>query len=256
MVAFGVIYQKIMRDPDLSIEAKAAYAYLSTMAGKDHKCFPSVETIQKELNIGKNRLQRCISELKDKGIITVERERNGNRWGRNIYNIQQPQYEAVEIEELHPEAVQNEAIQKPRNRPQLQNEAVETEELQNDAHNNNSIKQINNIANEYRSLCIDLPQLNRVTQADKKAIAASIKAGYKLEDFQKVFRLAERSSFLKGETGGSWKAGFSWLIKAENMEKVLSLRYQDGGDTDETDTLREAHRALDRQLEEWAASLQ
>ena len=47
-----------------------------------------------------------------------------------------------------------------------------------------------------------------------------------MEDFRKLFENAESSSFLKG-TGGGWKASFDWLIKEDNLLKVLEGNYAD-----------------------------
>ena len=48
-----------------------------------------------------------------------------------------------------------------------------------------------------------------------------------MEDFQKLFEMAEGSSFLKGQNNRNWSATFDWLIKDTNMAKVLDGNYQD-----------------------------
>lgn len=54
--SYGVVYQDVMRNKNLSAEAKAIYAYLSSIAGMEGSCYPAVETMQKELCMSKNRL--------------------------------------------------------------------------------------------------------------------------------------------------------------------------------------------------------
>ena len=50
-----------------------------------------------------------------------------------------------------------------------------------------------------------------------------------MEDFKKLFELAEASSFLKGQNQRNWSATFDWLITDANMAKVLDGNYSDKG---------------------------
>lgn len=79
----------------------------------------------------------------------------------------------------------------------------------------------------YNSICKSYPKCTRLSAGRKKAIHARIKSGYTVEDFEKVFRLAEQSRFLKGGNDRNWHADFDWLIKDTNMAKVLDGKYQD-----------------------------
>lgn len=67
--AFGHVKQEVTRNNSLSLEAKGIYSYLASFCGEDGSCFPSLETILKELNIGKNRFYKYIKELEDAGIL-------------------------------------------------------------------------------------------------------------------------------------------------------------------------------------------
>lgn len=106
---WGPVYQEIMRSTSLSVEAKAIYAYLSSIAGADGSCYPSIETMQKELNMGKNRLTKHMGQLTSSGIIEKVRERNGNIYGRNRYILRHTQNEAVENQAVEFRPVENEA---------------------------------------------------------------------------------------------------------------------------------------------------
>lgn len=106
---WGPVYQEIMRNTNLSVEAKAIYAYLSSIAGADGSCYPSVETMQRELSIGRNRLAKHMNQLIKSGIIEKVRERNGNIYGNNIYFLRHTQIEALEDEALEIRALENEA---------------------------------------------------------------------------------------------------------------------------------------------------
>ncbi|MDE6916587.1 MAG: helix-turn-helix domain-containing protein [Lachnospiraceae bacterium] len=135
---YGVVYQEIMRNKLLSPEAKAIYAYLSSIAGSDDSCYPSVETMQKELCMGKNRLIKHMEQLIAFGVVEKVRARSGNIYGHNIYKITHEIEvannlkricEAVEIRAVEIRAVENEAVE---------NEAVEIRAVENEATNNNN----------------------------------------------------------------------------------------------------------------------
>lgn len=126
---FGVVYQDVMRNKQLSPEAKAIYAYLSSIAGAEDSCYPSVETMQKELCMSKNRLMKHMGQLIVFGVVEKVRERNGNIYGRNTYKITHEVEVVNDLKRIF-EAVEN--------------EAVEIRAVENEATNNN--KSVENIA--------------------------------------------------------------------------------------------------------------
>ena len=101
----------------------------------------------------------------------------------------------------------------------------------NDNNENNNIykesQKINyqEIADLYNSICKSFPRLIKLSNARKKAIKARLKT-YTIEDFKKLFIMAEESNFLKGKNDRNWSATFDWLIKDSNMAKVLDGNYK------------------------------
>lgn len=81
----------------------------------------------------------------------------------------------------------------------------------------------------YSSICRSYPKLTKLSDARKKAIHARFTSGYKLDDFKRLFEMAESSTFLKGHNNRNWQATFDWLIKDANMAKVLDGNYEDRG---------------------------
>ena len=59
----------------------------------------------------------------------------------------------------------------------------------------------------------------------KKAIKARLNS-YSVDDFKRLFQMAEESDFLKGKNDRNWMANFDWLIKDSNMAKVLDGNYK------------------------------
>ena len=82
------------------------------------------------------------------------------------------------------------------------------------------------IADMYNEICNSFPRLTKLSESRKKAIKARLKQ-YTVDDFKKLFELAESSKFLKGSNDRNWSANFDWLIKDANMAKVLDGNYED-----------------------------
>ena len=78
----------------------------------------------------------------------------------------------------------------------------------------------------YNDTCVSLPRLENLTKNRIKAIKETLKK-YSLEDFKKLFVKAEASSYLKGNNKDSWTANLDWLIKEDNMVRVLEGIFDD-----------------------------
>lgn len=82
------------------------------------------------------------------------------------------------------------------------------------------------IVDLFNSICTSLPSVRSLSDARKKAIKARLTT-YTVDDFRQCFENAESSSFLKGGNNRNWTATFDWLIKDQNMAKVLDGNYSD-----------------------------
>ena len=90
----------------------------------------------------------------------------------------------------------------------------------------------------FNTICVFFPSVRSLSDARKKAIKARLNT-YTVEDFKQCFENAEASSFLKGGNNRNWTATFDWLIKDQNMAKVLDGNYNDAknaGNTSSFDT--------------------
>ncbi len=81
----------------------------------------------------------------------------------------------------------------------------------------------------FNSLCISYSKLRSIDGARRTAVAARWKQYKSLGAFTELFEKAEASSFLKGVNDRNWTATFDWLMKANNMAKVLEDQYIDKG---------------------------
>ena len=83
----------------------------------------------------------------------------------------------------------------------------------------------------YNEICTSFSKVVTVSPNRKKAIAARWKEyGGDLATFETLFKTAEASDFLKGKNDRNWTATFDWLLKADNMAKVLEGNYRNKGE--------------------------
>lgn len=88
------------------------------------------------------------------------------------------------------------------------------------------------IRDAYNEICQSFPKCNALSDKRKAAIRARIHSGgYTFADFQRLFRKAEASTFLRGENKKNWRATFDWLLADANMAKVLDGNYDDNRST-------------------------
>lgn len=83
------------------------------------------------------------------------------------------------------------------------------------------------IREAYNETCTSFPKCTKMSDGRKRTIKAKFASGYTLDDFKTVFSKAEASGFLRGRNDRNWTASFDWLIKDQNMAKVLDGNYDD-----------------------------
>ena len=80
----------------------------------------------------------------------------------------------------------------------------------------------------FNETCVSFPKVTKLSESRKKSIHARLNT-YSFDDFKKCFEIAEESDFLKGKNNRDWQANFDWLIKDQNMAKVLDGNYVNKG---------------------------
>lgn len=85
--AYGIVYQEVMRNHDLPGNSKLIYAYLAAFAGNGDECYPSVETICKELGMTKTTMYKYMNVLVEDGVIEKKQTYVGNLKSKVIYRI-------------------------------------------------------------------------------------------------------------------------------------------------------------------------
>lgn len=207
---YGIVYKCVLTDPTITIEAKAVYAYLAGYAGVSDECFPSISLICDELCISKTRLYKHMNLLVDAGVVEKIQTYNGNIKGKVIYRITHNIVSNFSVSEK----LGIREIRNPQNK-----------EINNNTFTNNKVD-YQLIADMYNSTCVSFPKLTKLSEKRKKAIKARLNT-YTIDDFKKLFEMAESSSFLKGQNNRNWSATFDWLIQDANAAKILDGNYAD-----------------------------
>lgn len=85
---YGIVPKKILKSKDISSNCKLILCYLLSYTGAGLTCFPSIDTISNDLNLGKRTVIRCLKEAREQHMIDVEQRHLGQGKGKqNIYEL-------------------------------------------------------------------------------------------------------------------------------------------------------------------------
>lgn len=208
--------------------------YLSSRAGWPEWMQVDNRRLMVSLQIAREAsLTESRDRLVNAGLVEYQKGRKGipgryrliSLCGRNTteytYNLKvQPEVYPVVQPEVY-SVVQSGDIINNKNKQKQQKSSTDVLPEKTDAFSN----QLATIRELYNSVCGSYPRLVKMSEARKKAIRARLRAGYTVEDFQKLFEMAEASDFLKGKNNRNWSATFDWLVADSNMAKVLDGNY-------------------------------
>lgn len=225
-----MVFQEVLRNPDITIEAKGLYAYLAGFSGAGDECYPSIGLMCDEMGMSKTRLYKHMAVLVQFGVVEKVQTYNGNIKGRVIYRLT---HTVNFSDSRFPKIGENEKQCYPvsenlgfRELGIPKNEETKNNILKNNIINNNRDIDYQLIADMYNDTCVSFPHISKLSDARKKAIKARLRQ-YSIDDFKRLFQMAEASNFLKGQNNRNWSATFDWLIKDANMAKVLDGNYVD-----------------------------
>lgn len=100
---YGLIPKLVMVDPELSITAKAIYAYLCSLAGGGETAFPSISNIVHTLQINKDTYYKHLRGLKERGWVFSSQSRSKSAlFAHNVYTLCSKSYKIVSIQPDEP----------------------------------------------------------------------------------------------------------------------------------------------------------
>ncbi len=81
------------------------------------------------------------------------------------------------------------------------------------------------IIDAYNESCGSLPKATKLTDKRKRAIRSCMAQGFTADEMCRAFRFAASTPFLTGENDRRWRANFDFIIKPDNMQKILEGAY-------------------------------
>jgi len=183
----------------------------------------SSQKLAAELHMSRQAVRTAIKHLISTGEIT---------------NHPTPEYSIITVKnyDLYQQPTNDLTNEQPTANQRLTNEQPqlkkdkESNKDKNDKEDKRTTISYSEIQNLYSTICKSYPKCTKLSESRKQTIHARFASGYKLEDFKRLFEMAESSPFLKGKNNRNWQANFDWLIKDANMAKVLDGNYRDKGD--------------------------
>ena len=177
---YGTIPKLVMQHEDLSIEAKAIYAYLASFAGAGDTAYPSVSIMCKHLGISKDRFYRHRKSLLDNDFIRITQHQNEGGWSNNVYTV-------VSTPSPQNKDTQNKDTQN----KDTQNKDTNNNSSINNSINNNSIKDIVEQVINYLNTKANT-NYKTTTNKTKTLIRSRANEGFILDDFKKVIDIKTR----------------------------------------------------------------
>lgn len=227
ITGYGLVFKRVMKDRNISIEAKALYSYLSAYAGADESSFPSVELIKHELNIGKQRYQRARRELEKAGYLQVDRKQNGNIYGSNLYTL----FHSPRQVDIRPVDSQPVEIQSVDNQPTTNNSITNNNITSNSKTINNSATDVTRERFEEWWKLYD-------KKLDKKKAFSLFKSALKKHEFETIMNGTKEylktitdkqyqkypKTFLSQE---SYLNDFSEELQPSGMDQLNRMKYDE-----------------------------
>lgn len=147
---YGIVPKLVMRDKNLTPEAKAIYAYMCSLAGAGKTAFPSVELMCAELCMTRERFYKHRKLLVAFGYITIFQEKEKGKMKRNIYTLahfpKRVEELLQQIQNIEPQSENPTAENPTTDKPQSENPTADIPTAENPTSNINSLN-INNLNN-------------------------------------------------------------------------------------------------------------
>jgi len=187
---YGIIFRSVMRDTNLTIGAKAVYAYLCTFAGNKKTAFPSRKLMCHELGINKDTLTKYMRNLLDAGYIKKEQKKVSGKFAHNVYTI----YDFPESPSTENTMSENYRVRK------FPTPKISTTNNNSNSNNNIDLNNIYIVENQENEKQEQIPyqeiveylnektgkQYRYTTPKTRELIKARWKEGFRLDDFKKV----------------------------------------------------------------------
>lgn len=223
---------------DMPLSTQALYFHLN-MRADDDGFVNNPKRIQRTVGASEDDLKLLIAKrfllCFENGVIVIKHWRMHNTLRKDRYNPTQYQEQFAMLEvknnsaytEKQPDAdIVATTWQPDGNQTEPQYSIGEISIDKKREEKERKEEKARQIADLFNSLCPSFSKVVILSDSMKEDIAESL-TKYTEEQFKAVFEKAELSSFLKGKNERKWAASFDWLVKAENIAKVLNGNFDD-----------------------------
>lgn len=87
------------------------------------------------------------------------------------------------------------------------------------------------ILNAYNDNCGSLPKVAKLTEKRRRAIRLCVEQGFSNDDFCAAFKKAASTPFLTGDNDRKWRANFDFIVKPDNLQRIIEGAYGLGQET-------------------------
>ena len=180
----------------------------------------SISSLSDDTGLTSREVRTAIGHLKSTGEVTSE---SHNRF--TVFSV--TNYDLYQVSDKQTDSQATNERQ--ANDKRLTSERHSNDKRMTTIEEKKEIKEVKKgiykqIIDLYNDICVSFSKVTKISENRKKAISARLKM-YEIDDFKRLFELAEQSDFLKGGNDRNWSANFDWLIKDSNMAKVLDGNY-------------------------------
>lgn len=258
---FSILPAEIKRRTDISPGAKQVYAELINYAGKKDNAFPKRSTISEACGIHIRRVDKHIKELKDKGLVFVERR--GLRRSNKYFFIEQDWQQttpvclhSTEDENKHPITEENSGVEYT---PECTKQVTPIgKDNYNKIHiagetipKRPSKAMQHDIAKKMMEVWVNIVEEGGVVIELGDKLIGYLKQALKdrfggcIEKWKAYCERIASSKYLMGEKeikgvwSKKWRANLDWCLKFANIDKVLSGNLYGFGDRVKKQTVAE-----------------
>ena len=187
----------------------------------------SIRKIATDLKLSEQNVRTALEHLKSTGEVTSKGYSKFTMISIKNYDLYQSGNEQTNEEvTINQRATNEEVTTNQRQRKNDKNERIKegkNKALSSDFTEETASFDFDSIVELFHSLCPSLAKVSRLTKKQKNDI---LKANTVLNgDFTSLFNRVEKSDFLKGVKGNWNGATFGWIFVPENLEKIISGRY-------------------------------
>ena len=200
---YGTIPKLVMQHEDLSIEAKAIYAYLASFAGAGDTAYPSVSIMCKHLGISKDRFYRHRKALLDNDFIRITQHQNEGGWSNNLYTV-------VSVPQPQNKDTQNKDT---RNKDTQNKDTINNSSINNSINNNSKENTSAKLTEDFEKLWNLYPNKQGKKKA-KSSYERAIKNGTTNKEIQdgivRYKKHLKQNDWLKPAHGATWFNNERW----------------------------------------------